>query len=189
MFYFITIANRVIRVWDIVLDHDKLSDRINLVLDRITQSVSRGELSAVSNELAGDISSNLSKSSSGIIVPRVFTMKQVEKSNTEVRTEESSPKVDCIVHFPPANPDPLKYTLLKFYQLNTDAIKILLESSGDDDETDLPFTPGPLEHRIIHHRKNPQRSILLMGRRYVYFSNLRSFSFDHDFTDFQYLSL
>ena len=31
-------------------------------------------------------------------------------------------------------------------------------------EMDLPFTPGPKEHEIIHYQSEPQRSILLMGR-------------------------
>ncbi|KAL7553719.1 hypothetical protein ACHAWF_017047, partial [Thalassiosira exigua] len=64
-------------------------------------------------------------------------------------------------HFHPASDDPRQFTLLKFYELNRDAIKILLDGQ---DEQDLPFTPGPKEHEIIHFNPDPQRSILLMGR-------------------------
>lgn len=35
---------------------------------------------------------------------------------------------------------------------------------GQEENTDLPFTPGPKEHEIIHYQSDPQRSILLMGR-------------------------
>lgn len=52
--------------------------------------------------------------------------------------------------------------LFQFYELDSGAIKILLE--GSDENMDLPFTPGPKEHTIIHHTSDPQRSILLMGR-------------------------
>ena len=52
----------------------------------------------------------------------------------------------------------------KFYELNAGAVKMLLD--GQDESMDLPFTPGPKEHEIIHYQSDPQRSILLMGRRY-----------------------
>lgn len=50
----------------------------------------------------------------------------------------------------------------QFYELNAGAVKILLD--GQDESTDLPFTPGPKEHEIIHYQSDPHRSILLMGR-------------------------
>jgi hypothetical protein len=146
---------RVIRVWDIVDDHDKLKDRINLAIDRIELSHSRGQQSIIYSELDGSHDVSFPSSSNNVIVPRVFAMKQSIATN-EVKLEKHR-------HFPPASHDPLQYTLLKFYELNVGAIKVLLDAKEQD--VDLPFTPGPKEHEIIHYNTNPPRSILLMGRR------------------------
>ena len=144
-------------------DHDKLSDRISLAIDRIEQSHLRGEKSAIYSELDGEEISQVSVggSNTNIAVPRVFAMKKGSQSNG-VKSEEALEKGQNR-YYPPATPNPLQYTLLKFYHLNSDAVKLLLESNSE--KMDLPFTPGPKEHEIIHHKSNPQRSILLMGRR------------------------
>ena len=42
-------------------------------------------------------------------------------------------------------------------ELNASAVKILLDGKGES--MDLPFTPGPKEHEIIHYQSDPQRSI------------------------------
>ncbi len=152
----------MIRVWDIVDDHDKLADRVNLALDRIEKSRLRGEKSAIYSELDGNEIPIPQVSGSSNNVPRVFAMKQGTQSNDSSKSETLENNTQNR-HYPPANPNPLQYTLLKFYQLNNDAVKMLLESN--DEKMDLPFTPGPKEHEIIHHESNPQRSILLMGRR------------------------
>lgn len=149
---------RQIRVWDVVDDHDKLTDRIKLTIDRIEKSCLRGEQSSVFAELETAEFPQVSKSG-GIFVPRVFTMKQ---SAMSAQSQANHSKQRC---FPPASHDPLKYTLEKFYELNSDAVEMLLQTDVLNDEIELPFSPGPKEHEIIHHRSNPQRSILLMGRR------------------------
>ena len=150
---------RVIRVWDIVEDHDKLKDRINLAIDRIEQSHLRGQQSIIYSELDGSSDISL-PSNSNIVVPRVFTMKQNIGRHISITTPATNNKHR---HYPPASHDPLQYTLLKFYELNAGAIKVLLDTK--DEDVDLPFTPGPKEHEIIHHSTKPPRSILLMGRR------------------------
>ncbi len=93
-------------------------------------------------------------------MPRVFTA----KNGTQYKTNKaSSAEKGHKKHYPPASHDQTQYTLLKFYQLNNDAIKLLLNSN--DDQIDLPFTPGPKEHDIINHKSEPKRSMLLQGRR------------------------
>ena len=98
----------------------------------------------------------------GIAVPRVFTAKHCVQQKSNTAKAVTKPVGDQ-KHYPPASHDPTQYTLLKFYQLNNDAVKLLLDSN--DDQIDLPFTPGPKEHEIIHHKSDPRRSMLLQGRR------------------------
>ena len=139
-------------------DHDKLSDRINLAIERIEQSHLRGQQSIIYTQLDGSHDASFASGGASINVPKVFAMKQ----NIDVRKSESS-SISKKRHYHPASHDPLQYTLLKFYELNAGAIKVLLDA--EDEQVDLPFTPGPREHEIIHHCTNPPRSILLMGRR------------------------
>ena len=147
-----------------------MSRAIDQTLERIAKSHLRGEDCAIYAELdkkkddeggpgqsldgkAGDSSDR---------IPRVFPM------NSEVIAVGSSRDSDTPKsksrHFHPGHDDPRQYTLLKFYELNSGAVKLLLDSK-DDQGMDLPFTPGPKEHEIIHYKTDPQRSVLLMGRR------------------------
>lgn len=88
-------------------------------------------------------------------IPRVFPMRQEICANVDKRLAEGKTN-----HYHPASHDPRQFTLLKFYELNKGAIKMLLDSQ--DDAIDLPFTPGPKEHEIINYQS--KESILLMGR-------------------------
>ena len=143
---------------------DNLSDAIERTVDRIEKSHLRGEECAIYAEIDKSNIVVPAKEESedspvGVnIIPRVFAMSN-EVANALDR--EHTPKGRSR-HFHPASDDPRQYTLLKFYELNAGAIKILLD--GQDGSCDLPFTPGPKEHEIIHHKSDPHRSILLMGR-------------------------
>lgn len=155
----------MIRVWDIVLDHDNLSRAIEQTIERIEKSHLRGEECALFAQLdkrGGQKGVTPSKDGTGVArIPRVFPMK-----NEVVCAGRDQPAAGALTqHFHPASEDPRQFTLLKFYELNKGAISILLD--GQDDNVDLPFTPGPKEHEIIHYESDPRRSILLMGRRFV----------------------
>lgn len=185
-------------MWDVVLDHDNLSRAIDQTIDRISKSHLRGEDCAIYAELdkkkddeggpgqslddkAGDSSDR---------IPRVFPMSSEVIAVGSSRDSDTSDSKSR--HFHPGHDDPRQYTLLKFYELNSGAVKLLLDSK-DDQNMDLPFTPGPKEHevslyydvvaflvriaptrlvadhietmQIIHYKTDPQRSVLLMGRR------------------------
>ncbi|KAL7553044.1 hypothetical protein ACHAWF_016289 [Thalassiosira exigua] len=154
-------CEQVIRVWDIVLDHDNLSRAIEQTIERIEKSHLRGEDCAIYAELDRSHAAKSRPSKDTLErIPRVFPMSNelvAVGSNARGSTAQGKSR-----HFHPASEDPRQYTLLKFYELNSGAIKILLD--GNDENMDLPFTPGPKEHTIIHHKSDPQRSILLMGR-------------------------
>ena len=151
--------HRVIRVWDIVLDHDNLSRTISQTIERIEKSHQRGEECALFAQIDKD-QSDESARHGFLNIPRVFPMSMEVCTDADKRQKPNSGKAN---HFHPASDDPRQFTLLKFYELNSAAVKMLLD--GEDEDIELPFTPGPKEHAIIHHRSNPQKSILLMGRR------------------------
>lgn len=155
---------RVIRVWDVVLDHDNLSRSIDQTIDRIEKSHLRGEDCAIFAKIERSLGRD-SKEDKGTKsmarIPRVFPM---SNEVTCIGATDCKPQnsIDRSRHFPPASEDPRQFTLLKFYELNAGAVKMLLD--GQNENMDLPFTPGPKEHEIIHYQSDPQRSILLMGR-------------------------
>jgi len=159
-------AEQVIRVWDVVLDHDNLSRAIDQTIERIEKSHLRGEECAIAAEI-DKFNASSPSAMAGVIktkentvvvrIPRVFPMSN-EVTCVGFKRDQS-PKAKTR-HFHPASDDPRQYTLLKFYELNAGAVKLLL----DGRENDLPFVPGPKEHEIIHYQSEPQRSILLSGR-------------------------
>lgn len=142
-------------------DHDNLSRSIERTIDRIEKSHLRGQECLIYSELQVDpnqVEKLSEKARSGRLqVPRVFSMKQ----EVAIRNNGSEGETGSR-HFPPASDDPCQFTLLKFYELDAGAIKLLLDDQ--DENCDLPFTPGPKEHEIIHFKSQPERSILLMGR-------------------------
>ena len=91
-----------------------------------------------------------------INTPSIFRM----TSGMKTRKSMNIGKSEKDTYYPPASHDIHEYTLLKFYALNTAAVKQLLSS----DNNTLPFTPGPTEFEIIQHESTPPKSILLMGR-------------------------
>lgn len=150
-------------MWDIVLDHDKLDREIDRAVERVEKSHLRGQGCVLYSELEDfDNCSDAPGSVVGQQVPRVFAMREDLTSNNSVDSAKESEKCR---HYPPASDDPRQFTLLKFYELDAGAIDCLLHSKNQN--TDLPFTPGPKEHAIIHYTSTPPRSILLMGRRYA----------------------
>jgi hypothetical protein len=79
--------------------------------------------------------------SNGIQLPRVFSMRQGVELNSSELTSRPAHEEPRDRHYPPASDDPRQFTLLKFYELDAGAIKLLLSEQSED--ADLPFTPGP----------------------------------------------
>ena len=106
----------MIRVWDIVLDHDNLSRTIDQTIERIEKSHLRGEECAIYAEIE---KSNIgitpakdkTKDNSGVSrIPRVFSMSN--EVTCVGSTRDQTPKGRSR-HFHPASEDPRQYTLLK----------------------------------------------------------------------------
>ena len=133
----------MIRVWDIVLDHDNLWRAIDQTIERIERSHLRGEECAIYAEIDKTNIESVpaeenAKDNTGVTrIPRVFSMSNEVASvgSTRGKTRKGRSR-----HFHPASDDPRQYTLLKFYELNAGAVKMLLD--GQDENMDLPFTPG-----------------------------------------------
>jgi hypothetical protein len=153
-------SEQVIRVWDIVEDHDNLTRAIDRAIERIEKSHVRGRECMVFSQLEGfdgnsprDRDNGTNKHGGTQVIPKVFRMQQGIQG-------QEQPKEG--IYYAPASDDEKQFNLLKFYEMNKEAVELLLADKTD--VTDLPFTPGPLEHEIIHYHPEPKRSILLMGR-------------------------
>jgi hypothetical protein len=150
-------------VWDVVQDHDNLSRSIDRAIERIEKSHLRGQECMIYSELEDFRETLHAANPSELQLPRVFSMKQDVAFRITASPDETCGDSNSSHYCPPASDDPCQFTLLKFYELDSGAIKLLLHEKNEN--CDLPFTPGPKEHEIIHYQSNPERSILLMGRR------------------------
>ena len=158
------IYSEIIRVWDIVFDHDNVPRKI----ENIVKSYSRGQGCMLTKELKGiprgemasdDHGPNLYWKVSEPIVEASPTQEEVE--GKVWRDERSCQKV---TFFPPASPDDNEYQVLKFYHFSTAMIRTVLQNQPGDVEVDLPFRVTEEEHDIINYHPSPQSSIILIGR-------------------------
>jgi len=160
-------CEQVVRVWDIVEDHDNLTRSIDLAVERIERSHKRGEECMIYAELdSSAINTQVDVRDNVCAIPSVFLMKSGMQTRIEI-DDDNGGNVGYMgtarkknTYHPPASSDDQQYTLMKFYALNTRAVEQLLSSENNE----LPFTPGPKEYEIIQHKSKPPRSMLLMGR-------------------------
>ena len=114
-------AEQVIRVWDIVLDHDNLSRAIDQTIDRIERSHKRGEECAIASEIDKSVDGD-GKDITGVVrIPRVFSMSnQVTVGSNRDQVAKGKSR-----HFHPASDDPRQYTLLKVLKKCTRCVLIV----------------------------------------------------------------
>lgn len=108
--------SRVIRVWDIVLDHDNLPRAIDQTIERIETSHKRGEECALFAEI-GKPSADVPHTKDGSSVaqiPRVFPMSNEVTCIGSTKHQVPQGKSR---HYHPASDDPRQYTLLKVQKL------------------------------------------------------------------------
>ena len=160
------IYSDIIRVWDIVLDHDKLQRSI----DHIVKSHDRGMHCLIKKKLKGiPVESRNSNIASGERLPN----KYVEIADPNIPTEsihkKSISKKTSVsdnlpqMFFPPASANEQEYHILKFYSFNTPLVKTVLESDTST-KVDFPFKITELEHAIVNLRPDPPAPIILLGR-------------------------
>ncbi|VDI71816.1 Hypothetical predicted protein, partial [Mytilus galloprovincialis] len=138
------IYSEVIRVWDIVFDHDKIYSSVQ----RIVKSHERGEDCIIQKKIKGikhEKSGNELKK-----VPRIYAETDIERSILE----EIKP------FFPPASANETEYHILKFYSFSSHLVSHILQNI--EIKVDFPFCVTGLEHDIINIPSNAP--ILLIGR-------------------------
>ena len=158
------IYSEIIRVWDIVLDHQKLQRSI----DHITKSHSRGMDCLMKTRLKGiPRDSDKDDASSGLCLPDRYM--EIEESNQapqpvvkkEVREMGNSGLSQ--IFYPPASSNDQEYHILKFYSFNSALVKSVLESDSST-KVDFPFKVTELEYAIVNLQPNPTTPIILLGR-------------------------
>ena len=157
------IYSDIIRVWDIVLDHDKLQRSI----DHIVKSHDRGMHCLIKKKLKGlPAESQNGNAPSGERLPNKYVDPNIP---TESTNKKNTPKKTHLsenlsqIFFPPASANEQEYHILKFYSFNTPLVRTVLESDTST-KVDFPFKITELEHAIVNLRPNPPTPIILLGR-------------------------
>ena len=159
-----TYYSEIIRIWDIVFDHDKVPHAIK----NIVTSFTRGQDCILKKELRGlprvDASQNqgpnLYVKQSQTNVPPFSSASDTRKYET-VKDEVNDDQVTC---FSPASHHDNEYQVLKFYHLSSAMIRTILKQQSCSVEIDFPFRVTEEEHDIINFEPSPQSSIILIGR-------------------------
>ena len=151
----------VIRIWDIVFDHDTVPRKIK----KIVRSYNRGTSCFIKKNLKGtpvDSSScstkNDQKSIPKIYVPRDDADKLVEKDEKPCTSTDTSK-----MFFPPGSPEETEYHILKFYAFSNAMVDAMLDNQNRTN-FDFPFRVSELEHSVINLAPKRKISILLLGR-------------------------
>ena len=157
------IYSDIIRVWDIVLDHDKLEPSIK----HIVKSHDRGGHCLIKKKLKGlPAEFQNANAPSGERLPNKYVdpnipTESINKKNIPKKTNLSENLSQMF--FPPASANEQEYHILKFYSFNTALVKTVLESDTST-KIDFPFKITELEHAIVNLRPNPPTPIILLGR-------------------------
>ena len=159
-----TIYSEIIRIWDIVFDHDKVSHAI----ENIVTSFMRGQDCILKKELRGlprgDASQNQGPN---LYVKRIQATSYDSSSALEIqedKTLQDEANDDQVTFFPPASHLDNEYQVLKFYHLSTAMIQTILKQQSCHVEVDFPFRVTEEEHDIINFETSPQSSVILIGR-------------------------
>jgi hypothetical protein len=139
------IYSEIIRVWDIVFDHDKIYSSVQ----KIIKSHTRGESCIIQKKLKGikhvKISDKIKRR-----FPRVYAEMDLDKTSLEEMKQ----------FYPPASANETEYHILKFYSFSSNLVSHILQNI--EIKVDFPFRVTDLEHAIINLKSTAP--ILLLGR-------------------------
>ncbi|KAM4842474.1 TPR and ankyrin repeat-containing protein 1 isoform 3-T3 [Thomomys bottae] len=144
------VYTEIIRIWDIVLDHCKLSDSIMA----ICSAYNRGLSCVLRKKLKGinkvQVSANMKIQKR---IPRCY----VEDTEAEKKRQCVDPE-----YFPPASAVETEYNIMKFHNFSTNmAFNILNDMTAT---MEYPFRVGELEYQVINLNPRPMEPIILIGR-------------------------
>uniref|UniRef100_A0A8C5ZHL8 Tetratricopeptide repeat and ankyrin repeat containing 1 n=1 Tax=Marmota marmota marmota TaxID=9994 RepID=A0A8C5ZHL8_MARMA len=144
------VYTEIIRIWDIVLDHCKLSDSIMAICSAYNRGLScvlRKKLKGINKGL---VSANMKIQKR---IPRCY----VEDTEAEKSREQVDPE-----YFPPASAVETEYNIMKFHSFSTNmAFNILNDMTAT---VEYPFRVGELEYAVIDLNPRPLEPIILIGR-------------------------
>ncbi|MBN3300841.1 TRNK1 protein, partial [Amia calva] len=144
------VYSEMIRVWDIILDHDKLNHAIRI----ICQAFNRGLACILRKKLKG---LNRSQLSSKLNAEKRIPLCFVDCSGSIKDELQTEPE-----YCPPASAVETEYNIMKFHSFSTNmALNIL---SNIDTKVEYPFRVGELEYAIIDLNPQPLEAIILIGR-------------------------
>jgi hypothetical protein len=144
--------SQVIRVWEVILDHDDLDRRIKYCSEQIIQSYDRGYLSSVRWGL---------KPLSNLDPHRTEGVRGQETLDQPFFYTKDSSVVKSDHHFvPAASTNESEYSVTTFYSFDTVSAKSMI--SGSNEKREYPFKEWQKENEII--QVNSKEAILLLGR-------------------------
>ena len=148
------VYSEVIRVWEVVLDHDNLDRRIKYCTQQIEKSHLRGFEASVRWALMPQKTSMPTEDE--------VKIRGKEKTDIPVRfllpsTSQEKPEHQFI---PAASTKDDEYNVTTFYSFDTIAFRSML--LGTNDRRDFPFKEWQKEHEII--KLTSREAILLLGR-------------------------
>ena len=145
----IHVYSEVIRVWDIVLNHDRLHHCIR----NVEMSHERGRQASVKIPLS---QGKESASSSDERLPKMFLL------GADMEETEALKSIAKKLQFVPAgSTKDDEYNVITFYSFSNAFARSMLE--GENARRDFPFKEWPKEHDIINLPEGKE-SILLLGR-------------------------
>ncbi|XP_070247829.1 TPR and ankyrin repeat-containing protein 1 isoform X1 [Myotis yumanensis] len=144
------VYTEIIRIWDIVLDHGKLTDSIRAICSAYNRGLScilRKKLRGINK---GQVSANMRIRKR---IPRCY----VEDTEAEKGRVPVEPQ-----YFPPASAVQTEYNVMKFHSFSSNmAFNILNDMTAT---VEYPFRVGELEYAVIHLNPRPLEPIILIGR-------------------------
>ena len=147
------IYSEVIRLWDIVRDHDNLSQHIDQVVQHIKKSHARGKTAAIRTPLKKPRSKQRSPGQAQLRFPQIYHLDECDVIE-DVQTQ-------LLNFFPAGSTKDDEYNVITFYLFDNSFVKSMLD--GVNSRRDFPFKEWPKEHDIINMPQG-KVSILLLGR-------------------------
>jgi len=146
------VYTQVIRVWEVILDHDDLDSKISYCVEQVEHSYKRGYMAS--------IRWSLKLLNIGQEVGLVRGQEVHDLPNTYVIQSQDS-LVSSKYHFvPAASTKDTEYNITTFYSFDSMTVKSMI--AGSNDKRDYPFKEWQKEHEII--KLKSSEAILLLGR-------------------------
>ena len=155
------IYTEVIRIWDIVFDHDTVPRKIQ----KIVRSYNRGTSCFIKKNLKATQfhSSSLPTKNDQKSIPKIYVLKEDAVQQAGQNKKPCSSSKSTKMFFPPGSPEETEYHVLKFYAFSNAMVNTMLNNENET-KFHFPFRVSELEHSIISLAPKRATSILLLGR-------------------------